>query len=191
MKFSFSAVVLSCLLLLPVAAQAKYTYLHSEGEYSVDLPEAPRSTTIWADKGDIPYLSDAPAFGSLGEIATYRRVDPETGDFFDAKITFVKAEKDALLKLTEDGIKQILENDFSALKLDSKQVSVSAGDPPLKWGVLTGVSVDPSNRILFNTEHFITGLGSITVIRVQYSAENKTFESQYQDLVKSIKFAGR
>ncbi|HYD17480.1 MAG TPA: hypothetical protein VEF76_03250 [Patescibacteria group bacterium] len=168
-----------------------YTYIHNEAEYSIDLPDAPVGETVWADQKDpIPFIENAPKFGSIGEIARVKRVDIDTGDTFEVEITFLKAERDFLLSMTQERMKEELNNVYKDMNLDNKQESFSAGSDTLKWATLTGFTVDENNNLLFNSAHYLTGLSSVMVVRSRYNVENKKFQGYYDTMSKSIKYAG-
>lgn len=175
----------------PAAAPAfqAYRYAHNDGEYSVDLPEAPTVTTLWGDNGNIPYLENPPKEGALGELATFRRVDAHSGEFFDVKITFLKADSSFLAKLTEDKMKKALEDDFKTVNLTDAQSGYSANaDNSLKWATLTGFSIDTKGRPAYNAGHYLTGKQSVMVLKIQYSIENETFTSYYKTLADNITY---
>ena len=126
-----------------------YTYIHNEAEYSIDLPDAPVGATVWADQKDkVPFLENPPKFGSIGEIARVRRVDIDTGDTYETEITFLKAERDFLLSMTEQRMKDELNNLYKDMNLDNKQETFSAGSDTLKWATLTGFTVDENNNLI-------------------------------------------
>ncbi len=191
-KLPIHALVLSILLLMaPHAALAAYKYAHAEAEYIVELPEAPLAETIWAQNRSVPYIENPPKYGALGEIATVKRVDPTNGDAFYVVITFVKSDRDYLLSLDEEKLKDILKKDMSNVMLEDAKFSCSQGTGTLKWATLSGFSVDKNNAVLFNTEHFLVGEGSIMVLRVSYSVENPTYSEYYKVLSESITYIGR
>ncbi len=181
------------LIAAPVSvAFASYTYLHNESEYSIELPDAPVGTTIWADQKDpIPYLEEPGKFGSLGEVARMLRTDPDTGDYFDVEVTFLKADRPFLLAATEEKLMGYLKETMKDTKLEAMKTTYSAGSDTLKWATMSGFSVDEKNTLLYNAAHFLTGFESITVIRIKYTAENKAYASMYKDLQGSIKFTGK
>lgn len=188
---AIAAVMLEPRLSAAFIQKGSYTYIHNESEYSVDLPDAPNGVTIYADQKDpIPFLENPPKYGSLGEIATVRRVDLDTGDAFDVNITFLKAERDFLLSMTKDKMMKALDEVYADVRLDNKQENFSSGSDTLKWATVTGFTVDQSNNLLFNATHYLTGLQTILVIKVSYNVENKTFQSYYDQMQKSIKYAG-
>lgn len=168
-----------------------YTYIHNEAEYSIDLPDAPVGTTIWADQKDpIPFLENPPKFGAIGEIARVRRVDIDTGDTYETEITFLKAERDFLLSMTEQRMKDELNNIYKDMNLDNKQETFSAGSDTLKWATLTGFTVDENNNLMFNSVHYVMGLQSIMIVKSRYNVENKKFQGYYDTMAKSIKYEG-
>ena len=67
----------------------------------------------------------------------------------------------------------------------------SEGSDTLKWGTMSGFSVDDKNTLLYNTAHFLTGFETITVIKIKYTAENKAYTAMYKDMQSSIKFTGK
>lgn len=187
---SIFAAVLTFTTALP--AVAEYTYIHNEGEYSIVLPDAPVGKTIWANQKDpIPYLDEPGKFGPLGEVATITRMDPDTGDLFDVEITFLKSDRPFLLGLTEEKVKDYLKDTLKDTKLEAVKMNYSAGSGTLKWGIMTGFSVDKKNTLLYNATHFLTGFETLTVVRVRYTAENKAYAQMYKDLQSSIKFIGK
>lgn len=186
-KFALIAALIG-MTVFAIPAEAKYIYLHTEGEYSVELPEAPTGVSIWADDPNIPYLEDAPKFGLVGEHAIINKVDPITGGTFNVDITFLKANRDYLLSLTQEKIAAMIDNDYKAVKLEGRKPGYAPGSDTLKWSTLTGFSVSKDNRPVFNATHFLVGQQSIMVIRVQYDVENQVFNELYKNLSKSIKF---
>ncbi|MDI1227163.1 MAG: hypothetical protein PSY14_05725 [bacterium] len=168
-----------------------YTYIHNEAEYSIDLPDAPVGATVWADQKDkVPFLENPPKFGSIGEIARVRRVDIDTGDTYETEITFLKAERDFLLSMTEQRMKDELNNLYKDMNLDNKQETFSAGSDTLKWATLTGFTVDENNNLMFNSVHYVMGLQSIMIVKSRYNVENKKFQGYYDTMAKSIKYEG-
>lgn len=194
LKTMATAIALSLMIAaLPAAAQLQttYTYLHNDGEYSIQLPEAPRGETIWADSDNVPYLDLPPKFGAIGEYATYKYTDSETGDYIELKMTFVKADRDFLLSLTQDKMEGLMIRDLGDLMLDKKTISFSPGGDSLKWGVVTGIAVDADNNLTFNALHFLTGTQTILTVRVTYTAENAALKETYETIASSIKYVGR
>lgn len=197
-KFGLLGIILaiSAVMLAPRFSDAfiqkgTYTYIHNEGEYSVDLPDAPVGVTIWADqKEPIPFLEDPPKYGTLGEVATVKRVDLDTGDVFEVECIFMKAERDFLLSMTKEKMLDALDESYSDVRLDNKQVSFSSGSDTLKWATMTGFTVDQSNNLLFNASHYLTGLQTLIVIKTKYNVENKLFQSYYNQMQQSIKYKG-
>lgn len=173
------------------ALAAGYSYAHSAGEYSITLPEAPIATTIWADEQKVPYLENPPAYGAVGEVATFKRVDPESGDMFEIVITFLHADRDSLLSMTQERVEQILKDEYKDFPMEDKKISYSAGADTLKWATLTGFTVDEHNSLFYNAAHLLTGLESFYVIKIRYSAENKMFQTYFKEVTDSIKFTGR
>ncbi len=168
-----------------------YAYAHNEGEYTVLLPEAPRVETIWADQPTpIPYLEGAAAAeGAVGEVASFTRVDPETEDYFDVKITFLKADKAFLAGLTQEKMHQAIENDYKDIRLENQNFDFLVGTGGvLKWATLTGFSVDKHDRPFYHAEHYLAGQKSILVVKTQYSVEHKKFEQYYKTLAGSITY---
>jgi len=183
-------VFLIMLLLGAFPAQAAgYKYAHNDAEYSVMLPEAPAVETIWADAGNVPYLENPPKDGAIGEIATFRRVAMETEESFAVKITFVKADDDFLTQLTEEKMKETLENDFKWSFLKEQKFSFST-DPKstLKWATVSGFSLDQKKRPFYSTGHYLAGKQSIMLIKVQYNVENETFDDYYRKLSDNITY---
>lgn len=173
-------------------ALAKYTYIHNEGEYSVELPDAPKGETIWADqKNEIPYIENPPKFGALGEYAYLYRVDADTGDFFKVDITFLKSGADFLAGTTEEKLMEYLGKEFKGRRMENLKSTYSAGSKTLKWASMTGFTVDEKNNLLYRAVHFLTGLETILIIKSEYTAENKNYSEMYQRMAQSIKFTGK
>jgi hypothetical protein len=173
----------------PAQAAAGYAYAHNEAEYSVVLPEAPTVKTLWGDSDEkINYVDKLPKDGPLGEIANFRRVDMETEDTFDAKISFIKVPRNLLLAVDEEKMKTVLQGQYKTSPLLNAQFSFSGDGGPLKWASITGFSVDRNGHPAFNAMHYLTGQQSILVIQVAYSVENKTFQDYYQTMLDSINY---
>lgn len=186
-----TAAALLGVLLAATPARAEYTYIHNDGEYTVTLPDAPSGETIWYDyTGDIPFIEERPKYGSLGEKATLHRTDANTGDTFNIDITFIRSGRDYLLGLNEQSVRDLLEKEYDNQKLERKNVSFSAGTGTLKWGTLTGFSVDRNNNLMFYACHILTGNETTTMVKVAFNAENEKFGDTYQKLKNSIKFVG-
>jgi hypothetical protein len=180
------------LFVLPAGLAHAYTYIQEEGEYSVDLPEAPTGISIWADTGEtVPYLDNPPKYGWLGETCKIRRADVDSGDTFSVDITFLKADHDFLQGLTKDKMMAALRDLYKDTPLDNHEEHYSAGTDTLKWATLTGFNVDKMNSLHYNAAHFLSGLETIMVIKVDYNVENKVFQRWYDTLAKSIKFVGK
>jgi len=179
------------LLLTAAPAQAEYTYIHNDGEYTITLPDAPSGETLWFDyKGTIPFIEERPRFGFVGELATLRRTDANTGDIFNVDITFVRSGRDYLIGMTEQSIRDLLENEYKNHTLERKNISFSAGTGTLKWGTLTGFSVDRNNNLMFHSCHILTGKETTTMVKIMFNAENEKFGEKYQRIKDSIKFVG-
>jgi hypothetical protein len=180
----------ACLTAYPLMAKADYTYANAEGEYVVTLPDAPLGETIWAQDRHVPLIDSPPKYGSVGEYAILTRVDPDTDDIFDVKITFVKADHEFLEKLTEQRIKDELSQIFPDSHLQNVKFSYSAGSGALKWGTYSGFSVNQKNEVIFNIAHYLVGQQSVMTVKVSYSVENKLFSQYYNTLTKSIAYTG-
>ncbi|MDD9900357.1 MAG: hypothetical protein OXT65_05215 [Alphaproteobacteria bacterium] len=179
------------LCLLPLTAQAGYKYVHAEGEYMIELPDAPTADTIWAHKVRVPYLDTPPKFGNVGEYVTFRRVDPDTGDVFDVEIKFIKAPRAFLASLKVPEIQEHLRRELKELRLHNEKMDVSVGSDTLKWGIYSGFSVNEHNEKLYNIVHFLVGQESMTIVKVRFGIINKTYGEYYKTLANSIKFLGR
>lgn len=192
MNKTFCAMLfLSVLTLAPQAADA-YVYVHNDAEYSIELPDAPKGTTIWADQEEpIPFLENPPKYGMVGEIAKFKRTNVETGDIFAVEITFLKADRDLLLSMTQKKMLDILKELYTDVKLDTPEEHFSAGADTLKWATMTGFTVDKANSLHYNAAHFLTGLDTLMVVKVDYNVENEEFQKYYETLSKSIKFVGK
>jgi hypothetical protein len=183
---------LGLMVFAPLRPAHAYVYIHNDAEYSIDLPEPPKASTIWADQEDpIPFLDNPPKYGFVGEHAWLKRADNDTGDVFNVDITFLKADRDFLLSLTKDKMIGSLKDLYKDVSLDNEEEHYSAGTDTLKWATITGFSVDKGNSLHYNAVHYLSGLDSIMVIRVDYNVENTTFQKWYDTLAKSIKYAGK
>jgi hypothetical protein len=193
MKQKFgTALFLSLLVLAPIRAAQAYIYIHNDAEYSIDLPEPPKAETIWADRDEaIPYLDNPPKYGFVGEHAWFKRADADTGDSFSVDITFLKADRDYLLSLNKEKMLGQMKDIYKDISLDNEEEHFSQGTDTLKWATVTGFSVDKANSLHYNAAHFLSGLDTIMVIKVDYNVENQTFQKYYDALAKSIKYAGK
>jgi hypothetical protein len=185
------ALALSVLLLLPTAARADYKYAAADAEYVIALPDAPLGETIWAQDGRVPILDSPPKYGAVGEYALYRKVDPHTGDLFEVRVTFVKADRDFLLNLKRETVEATLNRLFLDQRLQNRKFSMSRGTSTLKWGILSGYSTSINNDMLHNVAHYLAGEQTVQIVRIVYSTQNKKFAQDYQDLVKSITYMGQ
>jgi len=174
----------------PVKQLVYYNYAHDESEYSVMLPEAPTVKTLWAASPETaPFVDNPPTDNAaIGELATFKRVDIDTEEVFDVKITFIKAKKSFLNGLGKDKIKDILIKQYKDTPLSNEQFNISPGKGPLRWATLSGFSLDSHSHPSFCAMHYLTGQQSVLVVQVMYSIENKTFQDYYDHLVKSITY---
>ena len=196
LKIFFSVIFITALA--PVSAPAEkapvpssyYNYARDEAEYSVMLPEAPTVRTIWEESSETtPYMVDPPTdSAALGEVAVFKRVDIDTEELFDARITFLKAKHSVLAGLTPDIIKALLEKRYKMTPLSNEEFTVSAGKGTLKWATLRGFGLDTRHHPAFSAIHYLTGQQSILVVQVTYSIENKTYQDYYNNLVNSITY---
>lgn len=189
----FVAFILALLIAAPAQAAkplSYYNYAHNEAEYSVMLPEAPTSKTIWADNADIwPYLENPPGdLASLGEVATFKRVDIDSEDTYDVKITFLKAKPEFLDGITEEKAHAILKQKMKETPVQNETFHFSADKGPLKWASLSGFTLDKNHHPAFHAIHYLTGQESILVVEVVYSVENKTFQEYYKTMVDNIRY---
>jgi hypothetical protein len=183
---------LSLLVFAPLRAAEAYVYIHNDAEYSIDLPEPPKASTIWADQEEpIPYLDNPPKYGFVGEHAWMKRADPDTGDSFAVDIMFLKADRDFLLSLDKDKMLTAMKEIYKDVTLDNQEEHYSAGTDTLKWATITGFSVDKANSLHYNAAHYLSGLDTIMIIKVDYNVENQVFQKYYDTLAKSIKYAGK
>lgn len=173
-----------------VAGHTYYNYAHNESEYSVKLPEAPMVRTIWEEGPDTdPYMKYPPADdAALGEVATFKRVDIDTEESFDVKITFIKARLSFLQDLDEQKIKNMLMKQYSDMTMTNENFTMSQGSGTLKWATLSGFALDAHNHPAFCAIHYLVGQQSILVVQVMYSIENKVFQDYYEHLVNSITY---
>lgn len=175
----------------PSDAANMVRYVATYGEYSILLPEAPQVQTLWSGgTGKIPYLDQQPEAGVAGETATYKRVDPDTGDSLDVRITTIRAPESFLATLTEQGMTDMLDKEFAGLSLDRRQASYSGGSKTLKWATVSGYHVDQQNHLFFDIAHYLAGLNSVTVVRISYNLENPGFQKYYDTIGKSIAYVG-
>lgn len=166
-------------------------YVATYGEYSLLLPEAPQVQTLWAGgSAKVPYLDQQPEPGVAGETATYKRVDPDTGDSFEVRVTTIRAPESFLSTLTEQGMTDMLDKEFTGLSLDRRQASYSGGSKTLKWATVSGYHVDKENHLFFDIAHYLAGLNSVTVVRISYNLENPGFQKYYDTIGKSIAYVG-
>jgi hypothetical protein len=193
MKNIFAAALcLGFVAFAPLHPAQAYVYIHNDAEYSIDLPEPPKASTIWADQEEpIPYLDNPPKYGFVGEKAWLKRADNDTGDIFSVDITFLKADRDFLLSLDKDKMLDAMKAFYKDISLDNQEEHFSQGTDTLKWATVTGFSVDKANSLHYNAAHYLTGLDSIMIIKVDYNVENQTFQKYYDTLAKSIKYAGK
>jgi len=192
----FFSMIIACLLCtfpahaVEMAQTAYYNYAHDDAEYSVMLPEAPRVKTIWEESPDTTaYLENPPSENSaLGELAIFRRLDMDTEEVFEVKITFLKAKQSFLEGLTKEKIQAMLAKQYTGTPLDNAQFAFSPGAGTLKWATFSGFTLDTHHHPAFAAIHYLTGQQSILVVQVLYSLENKGFQEYYKKLVDSITY---
>ena len=197
MKYFIATLLMAAFMVLPAQAQApqKETpfvrYSPAEGEYSLVLPEAPSAETLWGRQGKtLPFIGDPPFFGAVGEKASFQQTDRNTGDTFDVSVTFIKANKEFLKTLNQQKMISDLEAGFKGMTLDRREEKFTAGSDTLKWATLTGFNISTDNSLTFHAAHYLAGLESISVIKMSFAIENKTYQSYYDKINKSITYTG-
>lgn len=196
MKYFIAALLLALSIALPAQAVEKeipfVRYSPAEGEYSLLLPEAPSAETLWGKQGKpLPFIGDPPFFGAVGEKATFRQTDRNTGDTFEVSITFLKANKEFLKTLNQQKMIEDLEAGFKNITLDRREEKFTAGSDTLKWATLTGFNINTDNSLVFHAAHYLVGLESISVIKMSFAIENKTYQAYYDKISKSIIYSGK
>ncbi len=196
MKYLIATLLIALSIALPAQAQQKeisfVRYSPAEGEYSLLLPEAPSAETLWGKQGKtLPFIGDPPFFGAIGERATFYQTDRNTGDTFDATITFLKANKDFLKSLDQKKMIAALDSELKGITLDRREEKFTAGSDTLKWATLTGFSISNDNSLVFYALHYLVGLESISVIKMSFAIENKTYQAYYDKISKSIVYSGK
>ncbi|MBU6475272.1 MAG: hypothetical protein KGL10_00095 [Alphaproteobacteria bacterium] len=171
-----------------------YNYANDESEYSVMLPEAPTVKTIWATSPETKtyLLGNLPEDTTfLGEIGTFERTDMDTEGTFIAQVIFLKAPQSFLASLTEDKIKSILESTYANTQFAGEKFhySASPGTGALKWATLSGFTMDERHQPAFCVTHYLTGLHSIFVVRVQFNLTDKLYNEYYNKLLSSITYS--
>lgn len=187
----FFVLALLGLMMSFVTPAFAYKYIHPEGEFSLELPDAPDGQTIWAHEQRIHYLTRQPKHGVIGEYAIFSRKDVETGDFIDIKIVFVKADREQIVALTQEKMKQDLADDYKDIDLQNVKYSFSAGKDTLKWAILSGSTVNKDDTLISNASHYLVGTDTITVIQATYTTEDKKYDEYYKKMVKSISYIGK
>lgn len=174
------------------AATGYYNYANNEAEYSVQLPEAPSVTSIWAANDDTKKYMDDPvpidAGSFLGETAIVHRVNVDTEDEYNLKITFLKARPDFLASLNDERIRDILEAKMKDVQMQDKTFHASSSKGPLKWISLSGFTFDKNHHPAYSAIHYLTGQQSILVIEVQYSIQDENFRNYYKQMVDNINY---
>ena len=175
-----------------------YNYGNIDSEYSLTLPEAPTVKTIWADEKNesgekiaVPYLVNPPEYGAIGEYAFFKRVDPKTGEKFDLKITFLKADRDFLISLTREEMEDTLKKEFEDVTFDKEEITYSAGSGTLKSAALTGFYTDTDNNLFFSAAHYLIGQQTLMMLRVNYNVENPTYRNYYKMMYDTIRYTGQ
>ncbi|MGE3624483.1 MAG: hypothetical protein AB7H77_11535 [Bdellovibrionales bacterium] len=192
-KHRFGVLVLAATMtLFSATAQASYTYAYQRGEYSITLPGPPHGETIWGSGSYTPLLGDSKISGRVGEIARFKRSTVNTGDSLDVEIITVSAETGYLQSLDEDKLVSILEKDGKASRFSQKEVffSQSEKDPFRKAVKMTGYNETKEGVPIYNHLQLMTGESSITLVKINYSAENLDFKKDVYAIVASIKFVG-
>jgi hypothetical protein len=174
------------------AALASYTYAYQRGEYSITLPGPPHGETIWGSKAQTPLVDDRPRSGRVGERARFKRSTVNTGDSLDVEIITVTAEADYLQSLNEDKLVSILEKEGMTSRFLQKEVffSQSDKDPFRKAVRMTGYNETKEGVPIYNHLQLMTGESSITLVKINFSAENLDFKKDVDAIVASIKFVG-
>ena len=196
MKYFIASFLVALLMALPAQAQQKemtfVRYSPAEGEYSLLLPEAPSAETLWGKQGKtLPFVGDPPFFGAVGEKASFVQTDRNTGDTFDATITFVKANKEFLASLNQQKMIAALDAQLKGVTLDRREEKFTAGSDTLKWATLTGFNINNDNSLVFYALHYLVGLESISVVKMSFAIENKTYQAYYDKISKSIVYSGK
>ncbi len=168
-----------------------YKYANYDAEYVISLPEAPTVKTIWEEdiSEETPYEGASSENSAIGEIATYTRVDPITGQKFDVQIHFLKADPDFIATINEEALKKAFDEEYLTTPLENKKFTFTV-DPvtTLKRAFITGFSTDSKGNHFFNAKYYLTGRQSVQEIKILFSVESKTYGDYYKAISKSITY---
>lgn len=169
-----------------------FFYAFTDCEFAMALPEAPQVFTIRSEETPIPYLSNQPKMGVIGEVAVYKRVNPDTKEFVSAEFSCVNATREDLAALDPTMITEILTGSFGTQKIEREQFKYKPGSGTHSWGIYSGFSLDKDNKqVIHNIAHFVTGNLSIGYIKLSYSTGNSSFKRQFETMDRSIKMVGQ
>ncbi len=171
-----------------------YNYANDESEYSIKMPQAPTVSTIWATSPETKLYLDGnlPKSSSfLGEVGLYTLTDMDTEESYRVKTIFLKAPGSFLASLNSATIEAILRKSYAHKVFISPtyHYSASKNAGALKWGTLSGFTVDENHQPLFTATHYLTGAHSIFVVRVSFSVTNPLYNRYYNDMVGSITYS--
>jgi len=172
------------------SAEKLYNYANNYAEFSLAMPEAPSVRTIWAENGNIPYLTTPPQNGAIGEIAFYQTGDSNTKDVFTTEITFLNTGAEFISTLNEQNVTAMIEKDLSYLpELQNKTVKFyPQNNGETKHGEIIGVAVANGGKPIVNAEHFLIGKQSILVIKVSYNIQNEAHDKIYKNMIDTIRY---
>ena len=162
-----------------------YRYSFSECEYSLELPEAPQAKSIWAGE-EAPDFEANSSLGVVGEQANYKRMEWQTKDFLNVEITCVRVTPEFLKAQTSAKMFDYLESQFKDVSFESKKKNFSPGAQTLSWATIAGYEFDKNKKMIYNIGHYLTGLKSAMIIKIQFVADNPTFAEQYKMIDQSI-----
>lgn len=162
-----------------------YRYAWNNCEYSLELPEAPQSKSLWVDD-DLSDFEKASSLGIVGERATYNRMEWQTNDFLNVEITCINVTPEFLKSLKAQKMFDYLESQFRDVTIENKKKNFSPGAQTLSWATIEGYEFDQDKRMIYNIGHYLTGLKTVMIIKIQFVADNPTFTKQYNVIDQSI-----
>ena len=172
---------------------ASYVYSDTQGEYTITLPAPPQGETIWGDSKDVPYIDVKQYSGRIGSKATFKRKNFETGDFLNVEIITLASDKSFIQSLNEEKLSALAEEQYNKIKLLNLAIGFSEGgkNPVRKAVRLTGELYDKNGDSTKHHLQIMTGIDTLTALKISYSADNPAFEKDYQNIIGSIKFIGK
>lgn len=172
--------------------RSSYRYLNQKCEFSYQLPEAPRSETIWGETPLPITILTNPGYGEVAEHIIYKTASFDGKDFFSYETYCIFADKRVLEDIDTRLLEVELENQRKTLQVKNHVIQSQDLPKGLKVGSLSGYVVNQKTQNVTSYHlKIMRGLKSIMLVKVSYNSEYIENEDLFKAIDESFIFEGR